>query len=193
MPVDPLIDRYRLPQVILPVDPDDIANKAYVDARPAPILSLLATLVAATDTEVIFTPTTPLDMVNDFSEIYCVIKMDKDGGDADFEMRLNQDVSASYDKVQNSTTGAANTPVTVNDVTILDIGLRNGGHIIGQLHIIEFEGLLMYNFHVHEGANYQVLASGALDTPAQTTLSELRFSVSDGTMTGRVFVYGLST
>jgi len=34
MPVDPLIDRYRLPQVILPVDPDDIANKAYVDSIP---------------------------------------------------------------------------------------------------------------------------------------------------------------
>jgi len=30
--VDPQIKRYRLPQVATPIDPQDIANKAYVDA-----------------------------------------------------------------------------------------------------------------------------------------------------------------
>jgi len=35
LPVDPLIQRYRLPQVILPVDNDDIANKVYVDTQIA--------------------------------------------------------------------------------------------------------------------------------------------------------------
>jgi len=51
MPVDPLVNRYRLPQVIDPIDPQDIATKAYVDSLISPANTFARVVKKVTQTK----------------------------------------------------------------------------------------------------------------------------------------------
>jgi len=138
MPVDPLVNRYRLPQVILPVDPDDIANKAYVDANSGGVIALIETQVASgSQSEFDFTG---LSLAN--ADVAAIL-FEIDGAvsaAANLNLEIDDIVSANQNTngvrvsagVQTIINLAGQTFFTLLTSTIL-FGANRGGRVWGQV------------------------------------------------------------
>jgi len=120
--VDPLIKRYRLPQVANPIEDQDIANKDYVDNRIKTVIkkanqSVQSTTTLVTDTELVL----PLLANKVYAgEIHWVISSNST---PDFKYAVKVPAGASavrYDGIWNSGSPSSTADFTAADVANTD-------------------------------------------------------------------------